>query len=188
MDSAPGPVVVREVDEARAAHDVGYLVGYLREMVGFTEADRQRIVTSATLVLPNSSALLDSVYDLLLRFSATRKHFVEADGSVNHAFLEKRRKTLFEWFAITSAGMLDERLGRYVLGVARVHRERSEAGLEPIPLHEIEALFGVLEGLIVAHIAEALSDREELTLAIAAWARMLAVQRALFAFVYTSPR
>lgn len=105
----------------RGAEDSGQYFRYIREFVGFSEADEQAIRESRLIIEKHLPSIVAGFYSHLLRYPPTRKYFLKKDGSIDQDYLQKRMHHLTNFWRRTASGVFDEDYARYIDYVGRAH-------------------------------------------------------------------
>src|ERR1700748_1704054 len=103
---------MKKIDEAKLESDLGYRFQYLSEFMGFGEDDINTILGAKALLAPLVPALVDAVYDKLVTYDATWRHFVPkqsgyqgptatsvADLAMDHSTIKFRKEKLARYLA-----------------------------------------------------------------------------------------
>jgi hypothetical protein len=150
--------------------------GYLRELaefVGLDEADAAAIRTSAPAVLKHEEALTTALYEHFLRFPATARFFLGADGTPDRARIERRKHSLARWLKETAQAALSHEYAYYLLsmGIAHSHRDYGPGG--KIPPQFMVAAMSLTQTALAGIFRDELGDAERALAASVAWNKLL---------------
>ena len=106
-----------EDEEARVppGADLERYVRELAEFVGLGEADASAIRESAPAMLKHEAALTSALYEHFLRFPATARFFLAADGTPDRTRIERRKHSLARWLKETAEAALTHDFAYYLL-------------------------------------------------------------------------
>ncbi|HEY7040229.1 MAG TPA: protoglobin domain-containing protein [Methylomirabilota bacterium] len=150
--------------------------GYLRELaefVGLDEADAAAIRASAPAVLAHEEALTTALYEHFLRFPATARFFLGADGAPDRARIERRKHSLARWLRETAQAALTHEYAYYLLsmGIAHSHRDYGPGG--KIPPQFMVAAMSLTQTALAGIFRDELGDAERALAASVAWNKLL---------------
>jgi hypothetical protein len=150
--------------------------GYLRELaefVGLDEADAAAIRASAPAVLKHEEALTTALYEHFLRFPATARFFLGADGAPDRARIERRKHSLARWLKETAQAALTHEYAYYLLsmGIAHSHRDYGPGGR--IPPQFMVAAMSLTQTALAEIFRDELGDPERALAASVAWNKLL---------------
>ena len=150
----------------------GYLRG-LAEFVGLDEADAAAIRASAPAVLEHEEALTTALYERFLRFPATARFFLGADGAPDGARIERRKHSLARWLRETAQAALTHEYAYYLLsmGIAHSHRDYGPGG--KIPPQFMVAAMSLTQTALAGIFRDELGDAERALAASVAWNKLL---------------
>lgn len=153
--------------------DLERFVGELAEFVGLDEADLAAVRRSAPAVLKHEAALTAALYEHFLRFPATARFFLGADGAPDRPRLERRRHSLARWLRDTAQAALTHDFVYYLLsvGLAHSHREYGPGG--QIPAHFMVAAMSLTQTALARIFRDELPDAGLALEAAVAWNKLL---------------
>src|SRR5262249_24767177 len=74
----------------RGAADAGRYFQFMSEFVGFTPADATAIRETRFVIEKHVPSIVADFYTQVLRYPATRRHFLKQDGHVDQEYVEMR--------------------------------------------------------------------------------------------------
>lgn len=169
------------------ATDMPRFLRELAEFVGLTDADVAAIRRSAPQVLAREAALTAALYEHFLKFPATARFFLGADGTPDQARIERRRHSLARWLRETAQAALTHEQGYYLLTIGLSHSHRAQGPGGVIPVH---FMIGAMS-LAQSALAEAFRVEMEPAAALeasVAWNKLLLVHLAALLLGYLPPR
>ena len=98
----------------------------LAEFVGLTDADVAAIRRSAPQVLAGEAALTAALYEHFMKFPATARFFLGADGTPDQTRIERRRHSLARWLRETAQAALTHEHAYYLLTIGLSHSHRAQ--------------------------------------------------------------
>jgi Protoglobin len=97
------------------ATDMPRFVGELADFVGFDDTEAAVVRRTAPLVLAREAALTAALYEHFLKFPASARFFLGADGEPDRARIERRRHSLARWLRETAEAALTHEHAYYLL-------------------------------------------------------------------------
>lgn len=180
---------MQKIDEPRLEEDLGYRFGYLAEFMGFSEDDIAAIHGAAEHLGPIVPALVDSVYDKLFSYDATKRHFVprqsgyEGDTpedieslNVDHEMIQFRKQHLGRYLTTLVTKAYDEKMLSYLDMVGKIHTPKAGSKELDVPLVQMNALMGFVSDALVATIASLGLDKEAELKTLRAFNKLLWLQ------------
>ncbi len=170
----------------RGAADAGRFFDYMADFVGFTEEDVAAIRETRFIIEKYIPSIVAGFYTQLLRFPATRGHFLRKDGSVDQENLQLRMQHQANFWRRAASGEYDDDFARYIDYVGRAHT--SQGADSHIYIAE-RYIIGMV-GFVQQRVAEALQselreiDAELGARAAKAWNTLLIVILELLARAY----
>jgi hypothetical protein len=167
------------------ATDMPRFLRELAEFVGLGEDDVTMIRRTAALVLKREEALTAALYEHFLRFPASARFFLGADGEPDRARLERRRHSLARWLRETAEAALTHEHAYYLLAVGLSHSHRAQGPI--VPAHFVVGAMSLTQ----TALADAFSADLEPEVALAAsraWNKLLLVHLAALLLGYLPPR
>ena len=138
----------------RGAVDAPRYFRFMADFVGFAPADAQTIRETRSVVEKHLSSIIAEFYAQLLRFPATRKHFLKKDGSLDQDYLELRMQHQANFWRRTMTAVFDDDYARFVDYVGRAHTSQ---GADPRVYISERYVIGMV-GFMQQRIAEALAN------------------------------
>ena len=183
---------MKYIDEKRLESDVLYRVSYLREFMGFEDADIEAIHVSAAHLAPHVPGLVDAVYDKLFGYHATKRHFVPRqsnyDGPVpkdmqsltqDHEMIQFRKQHLGRYIVSLVTRPYDEKMIGYLDMVGKMHTPQAGSPELDVPLVQMNALLGFVADALTATILGLGLDREIEVRTLRAFGKLLWLQNDL---------
>jgi hypothetical protein len=189
---------VKHIDEARLENDLGYRFGYVSEFMGFGPDDVETIHAAAGPA-PLVPALVDAVYDKLIGYDATWRHFLPRqhgtrarfrrafradDGSRPDQF---RKQHLARYLAALVTKPYDARMVGYLDTVGKIHTAKAGAPEIQVPLVQMNALLGFVADALTATILGLGLPRQREVQTLRAFGKLLWLQNDLINRHYAAP-
>ena len=187
------------IDERRLEDDLLYRVGYLREFIGFDDADVAALHASATLLAPLVPGLVDAVYEKLFGSDATKRHFVPrqhgyegpvptdlATLAVEHEMIQFRKQHLGRYLASLVTRPYDGKMVEYLDMVGKIHTPKAGSAQLNVPLVQMNALMGFVADAVTATIFALNLPREQEIQTQRAFGKLLWLQNDLITRHYQS--
>ena len=161
----------------RGAVDAARYFRFMAQFVGLTEADAETIRRTRPVIEPRLAEIIGEFYAQLLRFPATRKHFLKKDGSLDQDYLELRMQHQASFWRRTLTGVYDDDYARFVDYVGRAHTSHGADPRVYIPERYVVGMVGFMQQRIAEALATALhaTDTDLETRALKAWSALLTV-------------
>jgi len=105
----------------RGAEDAGNYFRVMSDFVGFTEEDARFIRETGLVIEKSIPEIVAQFYDHLLHYMPTRKHFLNADGTIDQDYVQLRMHHLTNFWRKTASGKFDDDYARYIDYVGRAH-------------------------------------------------------------------
>ena len=137
----------------RGAVDAARYFRFMAQFVGLTPADAETIRQTRPFIEPRLPEIIGEFYAQLLRFPATRKHFLKKDGTLDQDYLELRMQHQASFWRRTMTGMFDDDYARFVDYVGRAHTSQGADPRVYIPERYVVGMVGFMQ----QRIAEAIS-------------------------------
>lgn len=183
---------MKKIDETKLESDLGYRFQYLCEFMGFGEDDINTILGAKGLLAPLVPALVDAVYDKLVTYDATWRHFVPrqsgyqgpaaasvADLPMDHSTIKFRKEKLAKYLAKLVTGPYDGNMLSYLDMVGKIHTDKAGSKEIHVPLVQMNALMGFVADAVIATIASFNIPAEAKTQATRAFSKLLWIQNDL---------
>jgi hypothetical protein len=169
------------------ATDMPRFLRELAEFVGFDDTDVAAIRRTAPHVLAREAALTAALYEHFLKFPASARFFLAADGSPDRGRIERRRHSLGRWLRETAEAALTHDHAYYLLsiGLAHSHRPQGPGGI--VPAHFMVGAMSLTQSALADAFAAELPPDEALA-ASRAWNKLLLVHLAALLLGYLPPR
>ena len=158
------------------------------EFVGLDTGELEIVESTRTLVLDRGDELTAEVYDHFLKFPETRRFFLEEDGDVDEAKLERRKHSLMRWLRGSIDFKIDEDYPIRLLatGIVHSHPPSHRAHLGSIPSRFMIGSISFIQTALAEIFQEELEDPQEAHRASIAWNKMLMVQLDILLAGYVS--
>jgi len=183
---------MKHIDEPRLEADVAYRFGYLTEFMGFDQHDISAIHGAAAHLAPLVPALVDAVYDKLLMYDATKRHFVPMQHgyegplpedvealTANHELIQFRKKHLGRYLAALVTKPYDGKMVEYLDFVGQIHTPKAGNAALHVPLVQMNALLGFVSDALVNVICGLGLDRATEVRTLRAFNKLLWLQNDL---------
>jgi hypothetical protein len=157
--------MMQRVDEPRLESDLAYRFEYLAGFMGFTGDDIAAIHDSAGYLAPIVPNLVDAVYDKLVQFDATWRHFVPrqhgfegnlADNveslQMTDEVIQYRKQHLARYLTNLVTKPYDAKMVGYLDVVGSMHTPGQGNSEIDVPLVQMNALLGFVSDALVAAI------------------------------------
>ena len=170
----------------RGAADAGRYFQFMSEFIGFTPADAAAIRETRFVIEKYIPTIVADFYTQVLRYPATRQHFLKQDGRVNQEYVEMRMQHQASFWRRTASGVYDEDYARFVDYVGRAHTSQGADPKIYIPERYVMGMIGFVQdriGRALAAELHALDPDLELR-GLKAWNRLLMVLLAMLARPY----
>lgn len=105
----------------RGSADAGPYFRHMMSFVGFGEEQAAAIRASRLVIEKHIPRIVADFYTHLLRYPPTRTHFLNKEGVIDQAYLQKRMHHLTNFWRRTASGFYDDEYARYVDYVGRAH-------------------------------------------------------------------
>ena len=174
----------------RGAADAGQFFRYVAQFIGFTEEHAATIRETRFIIEKHIPAIVAGFYAQVLRFPATRKHFLKKDGTLDREYLRMRMQHQASFWRRAASGNYGEDFARYVDYVGRAHTSQ---GADPRIYIQERYVIGMV-AFVQQRVAEALEaelreiDPELERRAAKAWSALLMVVLELLSRSYDQPR
>jgi hypothetical protein len=183
---------MQHVDEDRVESDLGYRFRYLTEFMGFSASDIADIHAAAEHLAPLAPALVDAVYDKLIQYDATWRHFLPPqfgyDGPVPQRLedltmdndqIKFRKKHLARYLANLVTRPYDQDMVGYLNLVGKMHTFKAGNGNIHVPLVQMNALLGFVADALNATILALNLPRDREMRTLRAFSKLLWLQNDL---------
>lgn len=183
---------MKQIDESRLETDLTYRFEYLAEFIGFTEQDASLINSLSDQLSPKIEALVEATYDKMLSYTSTARHFLQrqngCDGpltldlnSLNHSDtqVQFRKEHLRRYLTSILGNTYDARMTKYLDVVGKIHTPRAGNKQIDVPLVQMNALMGLLNGILINAIFELELDRKIEQVTIQAFNKLMWIQNDL---------
>lgn len=183
---------MKTIDEDRLDSDLDYRFGYLADFMEFSEADIAAIHDAAPLLAPIVPALVDTVYDKLFSYDATKRHFVPRqsgyDGEVpsdidalaqDHEMIQFRKGHLATYLRSLVTRPYNSDMVKYLDFVGQMHTPGAGSKKIDVPLVQMNALLGFVSDAIVNTILGLNLEQNTQTHTLRAFNKLLWLQNDL---------
>jgi len=167
------------------ATDMPRFVGELADFVGFDDAEAATVRRTAPLVLAREAALTAALYEHFLKFPASARFFLGADGEPDRVRIERRRHSLARWLRETAEAALTHEHAYYLLAIGLSHSHRPQGPV--VPAHFMVGAMSLTQSALADAFAAELPPAEALP-ASRAWNKLLLVHLAALLLGYLPPR
>ena len=187
------------IDEPRLETDVAYRVEFLTKFMGLGADDLALVHEAASHLAPLVPTLVDAVYDRLISFDATKRHFVPRqhgyDGAVptdlasltlDHEQIAFRKQHLAHYLVKLVTAEYDLKMLQYLDWVGKIHTHKAGNPAIVIPVVQIDALFGFVNDALIATIFSLPLDQDKKLAMARAFTKLLWVQADLFVRHYVA--
>ena len=183
---------MQHIDEQRLEQDLGYRFGYLAEFMGFGSQDVAAIHAAAPALAPLVPALVDAVYDQLVKYDATWRHFQPrqfgydgpvpqrlAELTMDHEQIQYRKQHLARYLAALVTKPYDGKMVAYLDTVGKMHTAKAGSEEIHVPLVQMNALMGFVADALASTILTLGLPRHEEVRALRAFNKLLWLQNDL---------
>ena len=167
------------------ATDMPRFLRELADFVGLDEADVATVRRTAPLVLAREAALTATLYEHFLKFPASARFFLGADGEPDRVRIERRRHSLARWLRETAEAALTHEHAYYLLTIGLSHSHRPQGPV--VPAHFVVGAMSLTQSALAGAFAAELPPAEALA-ASRAWNKLLLVHLAALLLGYLPPR
>jgi len=167
------------------ATDMPRFLRELADFVGLDEADVATVRRTAPLVLAREAALTAALYEHFLKFPASARFFLGADGEPDRVRIERRRHSLARWLRETAEAALTHEHAYYLLAIGLSHSHRPQGPV--VPAHFVVGAMSLTQSALANAFATELPPAEALA-ASRAWNKLLLVHLAALLLGYLPPR
>jgi Protoglobin len=169
------------------ATDMPRFVRELADFVGFDESEAAMVRRTAPLVLAREATLTAALYEHFLKFPASARFFLGADGEPDRVRLERRRHSLARWLRETAEASLTHEHAYYLLTIGLSHSHRLQGPGGVVPAHFVVGAMSLTQTALAEAFATELPPGEALA-ASRAWNKLLLVHLAAVLLGYLPPR
>lgn len=184
-------------------------IAYLKSFLNFSSEDGAAIQSAKSLLSPAVPSVVDAVYQQLLSFDITAKHFVQQqpeenapdsvaiaveDLSVDHPNIQHRKDFLktylvklvsnSDWSDTSPFWAYLDKVGQMHTGIAGFKHREKRPSVRVEYMHTA-ALLGVVEDIVLKAVLSADIDLTTKTTILIAFNKLLWIQNDLFARHYT---
>jgi hypothetical protein len=184
--------MLKHVDERRLETDLASRYEFLREFMGFADADVAALHAAAPLLAPLVPGLVDAVYDHLFSYDATKRHFLVRqsgfDGVVpddldrlsqDHEMIQFRKTHLAGYLSALVTRPYDMKMVQFLDHVGRIHTPQAGNPRLSVPLVQMNALMGFVSDALISTIVGLGLDRATEVRTLRAVNRLLWLQNDL---------
>ncbi len=161
----------------RGAVDADRYFRFMSQFVGLTPADAETIRETRGAIEPHLPEIIGDFYAQLLRFPATRKHFLKKDGALDQDYLELRMQHQMNFWRRTMTGVFDDDYARFVDYVGRAHTSHGADPRIYISERYVIGMVGFMQQRIAETLAKELheTDGDLEVRGLKAWSAFLTV-------------
>ena len=144
-----------------------YRYEFLAEFIGFGPEDVKLIQSSAPHLGPRIPLLVEATYQKLLAYDATARHFVPRQAgyegptpgnlkelTAEHPQIQFRKDHLNRYFMALIGRSYDAKMVQYLDMVGRMHTPKAGNKDIDVPLVQMNALMGVISGVLIHSISD----------------------------------
>jgi Protoglobin len=157
------------------ATDMPRFIGELMRFVDLGDPDVAAIRRTAPLVLRHESAITSALYEHFLKFPATARFFVGADGAPDLERLERRKHSLGRWLRETAEVATTTEFSYYLLAIALSHSHRTHGPGGTVPARFMVGAMSVAQTALARLFTAELGEGREALEASVAWNKLLLV-------------
>jgi Protoglobin len=157
------------------ATDMPRFIGELMRFVDFGDADVAVVRRTAPLVLRRETEITSALYDHFLKFPATARFFLGADGTPDRDRLERRKHSLGRWLRETAEVATTAEFSYYLLAIALSHSHRAHGPDGAVPARFVVGAMSVAQTALARLFTAELGEGREATDASVAWNKLLLV-------------
>ena len=171
-------------------HPGADMEGFISEIMAFTgldDTDVALIRRTAPVVLKHERALTDALYDHLLKFPATARFFLKADGTPDSQRLERRKHTLGRWLRETAEVAITHEFAYYLLSVSLAHSHRQFGPGGKVPPQFMVGAIGLAQTALARIFQQELEDIQQAFEAALAWNKLMLVHLNVLLLGYFLP-
>ena len=169
------------------ATDMPRFLRELAEFVAFGDDDAAVVRRTAPLVLAREEAFTAALYEHFLKFPASARFFLGADGAPDAVRLERRRHSLGRWLRETAEAALTHEHAYYLLSIGLAHSHRAQGPGGVVPAHFVVGAMSLAQTALADAFAAELPAAAALE-ASRAWNKLLLVHLAALLLGYLPPR
>lgn len=129
----------------RGAADAGRFFHYIADFCGFTADDMAAIRETRFIVEKYIPSIIADFYSTLLKFPATRRFFLRADGTIDQPYLELRMSHQVNFWRRAASGVYDDDFARFIDYVARAHTSQGADPKIYIPERYVIGMVGFVQ-------------------------------------------
>ncbi|MEW6304163.1 MAG: protoglobin family protein [Verrucomicrobiota bacterium] len=183
---------MKHIDEPLLETDTLYRFNYVSEFMGFSEDDIKVIHSAAPLLAPLVPSLVDAVYNKLIQYDATWRHFVPRqagyegdipvrleDLTMDHPQIQFRKQHLAHYLAKLVTAPYDKKMVNYLDFVGKMHTPAAGNKDINVPLVQMNALMGFVADAVNATILGMDLPADTKAAAIRAFSKLLWIQNDL---------
>jgi nitrite reductase/ring-hydroxylating ferredoxin subunit len=142
----------------RGAADAGQFFFYIADFIDFTEEDAKTIHETRFIIEKHIPSIVADFYTQLLRFPATRVHFLHKDGTIDQEYLELRMRHQANFWRRAASGDYDEDFARYVDYVGRAHTSQGADPKIYIPERYVIGMVAFVQRRVTEALAAELTE------------------------------
>jgi hypothetical protein len=171
-------------------HPGADMEGFVRELMAFVdlrEAEAALIRRTAAVVLKHERTLTDALYEHFLRFPATARFFLKADGTPDTQRLERRKHSLGRWLREMAEAAMTHDFVYYLLTVSLSHSHRQYGPGGKVPPQFMVGAMSLTQTALARIFQQELDDLQEAFEATVVWNKLLLVHLNVLLLGYFLP-
>jgi hypothetical protein len=167
--------------------DMQGFVRELMEFVGLDDTDVAMIRRSAPAILKHEMAITAALYEHFLKFPATARFFVTADGTPDVQRLERRKHSLGRWLRETAAAAMTHDFAYHLLAISLSHSHRVTGPGGKVPPQFMVGAMSIAQTAFARLLQAECGDLQEAFEASLAWNKLLLVHLNVLLLGYFLP-
>lgn len=171
-------------------HPGADMQGFIRELMEFVElgdADVATIRRTAPAILRHEQAITAALYEHFLKFPATARFFVKADGTPDAQRLERRKHSLGRWLRETAEAAMTHDFAYHLLAVSLSHSHRQFGPGGKVPPQFMVGAMSIAQTAFARLLQAELGDLQQAFEATLAWNKLLLVHLNVLLLGYFLP-
>jgi hypothetical protein len=164
--------------------------GFVRELMEFVElgdADVTTIRRTAPVILQHEQAITAALYEHFLKFPATSRFFLTADGTPDAQRLERRKHSLGRWLRETAEVAMTHDFVYHLLAMSLSHSHREFGPGGKVPPQFMVGAMSIAQTAFARIFQAELGDLQQAFEATLAWNKLLLVHLNVLLLGYFLP-